>query len=660
MNELLKPGFIFPKIGNQQWPLPADYGPDMTAEGRRLARINACRMFVGPEEAVASWAWFKHWYLEPDENTGYDPAFYDPPFKASPPLHYSLVRNWWNYEYMALCWPRGYAKTTTKKAMLLWLACSAGNYKVLSVLATDDFCTSEMSSLKTHLMENPRIRDDFGNLRGPRGTGIWNNHDFELSNGFKMMARSIKSAKRGIRANWIVLDDAERDETTEGGVQEARRQKRKELTQVIVPMMKPGSKISYIGTLIQQSLLHHIIEEDSGDEDSTKGRFRSIDNGGQWYKQHVGAIDAAGRSLWSQMYNLDYLMKRREVMGEANFQTEMLNIPSSEEAPLFVIESPKHEYWIEDGIDPSVQDSPFEGTTKVCYYDGDTVVRRPYGEWLAGMYRAITVDYAYAMKQDSDFCAVVVTGIDNQGRIWVLDCWQGKVPSARLADTVFVMARKWRCATIGVEAVAAQMEVYERVKDYFESRTMSDDWGPSVYPIKYPAGVSKESRISGLEPRFVRGLIKLPKHRRMSGAFMELYRQIAGFTGEPRALRHDDLLDALSMVRSMAGSRGGTLGSGKSTPVTPEELLAEGHTTIPGTGVSLAGLVGTSSLTGGRGDVIMDIARRRRDAQLTSEGAWDEGHDPREESDVWLNDLPPADQSSPQRPVSLSLMDWSL
>lgn len=645
MNELLKPGKVFPRAGNPLWPLPPDYMDRGVSEDyRRLARVNACRMFTGPDEVVASWSFFKHWYLEPDPESGFDPGFYSPPFKDSPPLHYSLVRNWWNYEYMALCWPRGFAKTTTKQSMFLWLACVAHGYKVLSVLATDDFCTKEMSFLKTQLMENPRILEDFGDLRGKRGSRIWNNHDIELTNGFCLAARSIEGRKRGIRAHWIVPDDCERDERTDEGVTNARAMKRKELTHILIPMMRPGSKITYIGTIILQSLLHRILIEDESDPD-TMGRFKSLERGGHWFKQHIGAFDGKGNTLWGSMYSLEHLAQKRAVMGEAAFQTEMLNLPRSEEEPLFNIQAPKHEYVVE-GQDPSSVEDPFQATGTVRWHDSEgKEVRQGARDWLLGMYRVTLVDYAYALRADSDFCAVVTCGVDSRGCVWVLDAWQGKVPSARLADITFQIARKWRSMTIGVEAVAAQIEVYERVKDYFEARTQSEDWGPSVFPIKYPAGVSKESRIAGLEPRFVRGLLKFPGHRRMEGVFVEFYRQVLGFTGEPRALSHDDLIDALSMIRSVARG-GGPRGSDPvEVPRTVEEMLAAGETTIPGTSVSLAGLVSASQLQNGRGDAILDIARQRRDAQLIEEGQWSELNLPIPEVDEWLNQVPPADES---------------
>ena len=71
------------KQDNPLYPLPADY-MELSEEGQRLARVNACRMWTDtknrtPKEIseafVAAVRFFDLWYLVPDHANDFDPLF---------------------------------------------------------------------------------------------------------------------------------------------------------------------------------------------------------------------------------------------------------------------------------------------------------------------------------------------------------------------------------------------------------------------------------------------------------------------------------------------------------------------------------------------------------------------------------------------------------
>ena len=69
---------------NPFYPLPVDY-PELTPEGQRKARINACQLWTAkdktPKELAEAFAaglrFFDLYYLHADEVTDFNPLFYD-------------------------------------------------------------------------------------------------------------------------------------------------------------------------------------------------------------------------------------------------------------------------------------------------------------------------------------------------------------------------------------------------------------------------------------------------------------------------------------------------------------------------------------------------------------------------------------------------------
>ncbi len=115
--------------GNPNYPLPADYD-DLTEDGQRMARVNACRQWLIPEEnletrgnnLVASVWWFDRYYLWPDDEADFNPLFYDDTPLETPDFHWVLLRQWASYRLTAAVAPRGSAKSYLNcKDMLLRL-----------------------------------------------------------------------------------------------------------------------------------------------------------------------------------------------------------------------------------------------------------------------------------------------------------------------------------------------------------------------------------------------------------------------------------------------------------------------------------------------------------------------------------------------------------
>jgi hypothetical protein len=525
---------IFPREGNEFWPLPPDY-PTLTAEGQRLARINACSIRDTPENAMVAWSTFRELYLLPEEGEGFDPGFYMPPIYPSPTGHYSLVKWLHMFDNIAVEAPRGWAKSTGKRSILLWKMLTEPRIQVNNILAKDDFVLEDTFRIKMQLEENERIVADFGDQKRDRGSGLWTGHALTLQNGTIYRAVPIEGKLRGLRG-YVFLDDVEYDE---GGPRSSEKLEalKERIIKVMLPMMDAGCKIVILGTYLgQRSFLYHVV---GTDEDA---RFKSVEQGGDWFKVHIPAEDESGKNAWAAKYTRDFLDRKRRTMGYAAYAQEYLGVCMSEEDAIFRLS---------EGVEYSVGDdhnfqTPLASTTPITY-NGEEV--GPFNETVGRMTRVIVVDSATSLKTSADYSAVVVGGLDSKQRLWVLDAWQGRVLAPNLAEQVFRMAEKWRVNVVAVEAFGPYVEIFRIIRQHFHNRHTDDAWIPQVIEYRPPASYSKEDRILSMAWRFDQRKVALPAYlANTSPHVRELYRQIAHFTPDGRNLRHDDLIDAMSGI----------------------------------------------------------------------------------------------------------------
>ncbi len=585
----------FPRDGNPLYPLPPDYA-SLSADGQRLARVNACRLRDTPQEAAESWAWFCRYYLRPDADVGFDPNFYKPPIYPSPPLHYQFVRSWQQHNCSAIGAPRSSAKSTVKRSMILWMILAFPPYEINTFLAKDDFVVEEFYRIKLQLERNPRIVADFGDQRCDKGVGIWSNHEITLQNGSLLRGLSIDGKKRGPRANWVVCDDVEYD--TKTGLQSDKQigEIKETLLKVVIPMLDDGCNLLVLGTLIsRKNFLYHILRTEEDE------RFKSVTNGGDWYKLLVPAIDDQGRNAWAAKYTPEFLAKKRRQMGDSFFATEYLNDPRSEQDSPFEIVPDRHEYTVSQP--DAAFETPWQPGPTISYHAAATDARvityqpqtKPFIEVVNSMQRALTVDVATSLSSEADYSAVMCGGLDSRNDLWVLDGWYGRVTSAQLAQRIWDLAVKWRVHLIAVEAYSTQIELYRVVKQWAAEHA-DGNWLPTVIPLRPPTNLSKPDKIMGLEWRFNQGRIKLPADRCRTAFIGELYRQIRDFTPDLRGLEHDDVLDTLSMLQYVF-RQGAAARIAAPPPLTTEDRFVAGELFYEGTDLPLASTVDWKQLS---------------------------------------------------------------
>ena len=163
---------------------------------------------------------------------------------------------------------------------------------------------------------------------------------------------------------------------------------------------------------------------------------------------------------------------------------------------------------------------------------------------------SITVDLAIEQKEYSDDTAIVVSGVDTQGHIWVLDYVAEKLLPDQAVEHVYRLHERWSATWVFFES-----NNYQKAFKYIlhEAGRQRSQFLP-VRPVRSKG--TKFARILQLQPFHESGRLHI--RRSQSKLEDQLHRY-------PKT-RHDDVLDALAMrVQRMvwAESAGGatTIGS---------------------------------------------------------------------------------------------------
>ena len=231
------------------------------------------------------------------------------------------------------------------------------------------------------------------------------------------------------------------------------------------------------------------------------------------------AIMRNGQPLWPERFSLDELSKIRARLGPYKFGCQYMNDPRDPEAAAF------KGGWLrfyQFGKDA-------RGDDILILDDGETVR-------LDELWKYMMVDPAQTPGNRSDRTAIVVTGIDPKGRIFVLDAiGVRKDPYEALKD-VYAAWEKWRPPQVGIEAVAfARLLIHPLDRMAREK----GQWMPIV-PIKgaQTAG-AKETRINQVVGEtFASGRAFI---RREMNDFIDEY----SWFPDPTSTR--DILDAYSL-----------------------------------------------------------------------------------------------------------------
>lgn len=579
---------------NPLYPLPADY-LELTSEGQRQARVNACRLWTitsgtrtdRARRWIAAYDLFDKYYLYPDFKNHFDPLFYDEPPLPMGAMHRVMLDMWANYNRTIWMGPRGAAKTTFTKKGIMCRMVSMPKYSFVYCTSSGSNATMFGGSTRDAIYNNERIAADWGREYGSRlepSRGELSKSDsfFYLGNRSFLKSISASSKQRGLRPREYHLDDPEYDEDESTDPERLRADLERLIFKIAYPMiLRGGSSIHWRGTFLSRK---HFAWYALDTRKTPDGETVAVDpRFNKWARLVVPVLDYDGDgnpvSAWPHRWpvneeersrlNLDpttpTIEDIREDLGEPVFQSEMMCLPGSGDGKFFEVdESPegRHAWWLEE-VDDEFHENPRNSDAWFCYMDESEVKRIRLKDFLRVAKMAITVDTAFTSTKTSDRRCCTLLAFHGP-HLFALDMWSDQSNDHELMYHSFRIADRWKVPVIYVEYVKNSISLYNTYRQVV--RLAAADHGgvlmgfnhvPNVRKLKV-GQMPKTGKIAGLKYRFDHGLIHLPFYLRTKQApWQRCISQIIGFNPllKDGGLDKDDEIDTIAMSMFLQTSK---------------------------------------------------------------------------------------------------------
>lgn len=393
--------------------------------------------------------------------------------------------------------PRDHAKTTVHAVnSVVWELCIDRNLTFFLVFATEPIGTLILKQIKNHLTKNKKITDVFG-IFNPSDlppeermvdldwsqTSITVNRD---SLSIKDPSVAIAGAGTNVlsrRCKRLIADDLVSDKVAYSEA-ESERLYRWYYNDVYPTLESDGQEI-ITGTLYKRGDFYHQVME------------QSIEKGGA-YRVYIGdaIVDEVNEiSLWPERWSYEGLMYQKAKIGAVRFNRNYRNRVLDE------ADSPFPMLWFEGGVDE-------RGVYFPGCYDHDIILGAGLVDgWLR--MTAIGVDPALSQKKASftaKYFALVVLGIDYQGRIIVCDMIRERCNSITQKRHVVNMFLKWKARYIAVESNAYQRALAEGIEDQYPNLPIYT-WHTSGQALAR----KPELGVAGMDVYIERGQFRFPR-----------------------------------------------------------------------------------------------------------------------------------------------------
>jgi phage terminase large subunit-like protein len=356
--------------------------------------------------------------------------------------------------------PRGFSKSTYFFARIIHAVCVKKVKFIIYVSATKELAVDFVSFIKMEFEDNPRIKQDFGDLI--KGIGSVSNFS---ANGVRVFARTKRQMLRGFkfrnrRPDWIIIDDVEKDE--DAGSPVLVKKLLKIITEGLYPSLRPAktSKFFIFGTIInRRSALGTIL---NSQEEPYINWNRRV------YKSISISEDGKEKSLWQDRFPIKLLQEIKKTIGTIAFEKEYQNNPLDEEVSAF------QESWMK-------------------YYDLNSINPK-------NLIKVMFLDPAARDKKKNDTKAIILLGLDKEEmKYYFLHVWIKRASIISMLHAVFRIYLTYFPSVVGFESNGFQA----LIKDLFENLERE-------YKVNLPLMLiehyqSKEMRILSLSPLMERG-----------------------------------------------------------------------------------------------------------------------------------------------------------
>lgn len=417
-------------------------------------------------------------------------------------------------KFVAIAAPRGHAKSTavTHAYTIANIVFRERSF-ILIVADTETQAGFFLGDIKKELTEN----EDLMKMFGIKGLAKDSLTDFiiEFDDGYqaRIIAKGASQSMRGVkwdnkRPDLIVCDDLENEEMVMN--KDRREAFRRWFSGTLIPCRSKNGIIRVVGTILHtDSQLNRIMPRlNKKDAPAYVDDLREIANTKQvWYSARYRAHSKDMKTaLWPEFKPIEWLIdERREKLDQGLadlWAQEMLNVPLDEEHAPF-----KRTYF--QGMEPAEREQKFN------YY--------------------ISTDFATTEKQRADYSVFTVSGINSEGRIYILHVIRDRMESPEILSTLFELCKVYDPLAVFVESG----QIWNTLKPLVTNEMIKTDVWFEIHEV--PSITDKRSRTAAIRQRMKVGIVKFDKEKDW---YPDLEEECLGF---PR-LSHDDQVDTLSML----------------------------------------------------------------------------------------------------------------
>jgi len=314
----------------------------------------------------------------------------------------------------------------------------------------------------------------------------------------------VDVVKVGMHYDWIFVDDPVSDNniTTREQIEKVINHYR-----LLLSILEPTGKLIIIGTRWDFGDLYGYLMENAHKQFEFLIRR---------------AIDSNGNLLYPERLTREFLEEQRIAQGSWLFSCQYLNEPVPRDDAPFSWNN-YHE-WTGDYLDGKVVFNELRKFKTEFDYE---VIERSQTS-LVNLF--LTIDPAISEAATADYTAMVVCGVDDKNRIFVIDYSNKRIQGKAFWDELFRLYQKYGPRRVGIEDTAFQKYLSINMKEEMRRR------GVFFTFDELKADSNKEGRIMTLQPRYEAGVLFIKK------GMEDLRYQLTNF---PRTT-HDDIIDALA------------------------------------------------------------------------------------------------------------------
>jgi len=425
---------------------------------------------------------------------------------------------WWDlmcskYPFVAIAAPRGHGKTTAVSGsyVLANVLFRERSY-VLIVSDTVSQAVQFLGDLKNQIMGNEQLKSLFKikefvkDAEDDLIVATEDGHFFRIqAKGSEQKVRGLKW--NGKRPDLIVCDDLENDEIV---MNKERREKfRNWFSKALLPCRSASGIVRYVGTILHtDSMLERLMPKQYDKRTVVEPLKTWTTKRDTWkavkYRAHS---DDFKHILWPERWPREKLQLERQFNIEQghpeNYSQEYLNIPIDETFSYFRRS---------DFLASNKEDEE----KKLNYY--------------------ITVDLAISKEDTADYSVFLISGIDENRRIHVVDVIRQRLDGAEIVDCILDLEKNFKPEVIGIE----EMQVSKAIGPFLREEMVRQNLYPNIVPLKH-GGKDKIARARSIQGRLRTHNVRFNKAGEWYQDFED---EVCTF---PRG-KHDDQVDAFAYL----------------------------------------------------------------------------------------------------------------